>query len=165
MFKSLQQELVAMNPPIFSDTATVNLQGEYALLCIGANYSCAQYKINGFQELQFFLTDHRDAGVMAYQEWLISGDMNHFLSQINTPAFVLVTPAGERAWMIDLYDTGETLPINTLSIGIQAAAPLYIHNYEFYHEETAGREGYNILAIFQNDPEPIPAYSYIPAFS
>lgn len=153
-----------MNAPLFADTAAVHLQGEVALLCVGTEAQCTQYKINGFREIQILLTDHRESGSLAYKEWLRTGDMERFLSQMNTPAFVLVSPAGERGWTIDLYDTRDFSPINTLSIGVQAAAPLFIHNYAFYHEEPAGREGYNILAVYQNDPEPVMAFSFAPMY-
>jgi len=37
-----------------------------------------------------------------------------------------------------------------LKAGVQAAAPLFIHSFHFYHEERAGQDGYNILAVYQN---------------
>ena len=153
-----------MNLPIFADTAMVEIQGEQALQFIGADYEYAQYQIGGLQELQVFLTDHREAGVLAFQEWAGSGETRLFLERINAPAFILVTQAGERAWMIDLYETRDISPINTLSIGVDTPMPLRIHSYDFYHDEPAGQGSYNVLAIYQNDPEPIPAYSLVHAY-
>lgn len=154
-----------MNLPLIADTAMVEIQGEQALQCNGANYEYAQYQINGFQEIQVFLTDHREAGVLAFQEWTVSGDTGMFLEQMNSPAFILVTQAGERAWMIDLYETRDISPINTLSIGVDTPIPLRIHSYDFYHDEPVGQGNANILAIYQNDPEPIPAFSLVPAYA
>lgn len=154
-----------MNLPIFADTAMVEIQGEKALQFIGADYEYAQYQISGFQELQVFLTDHREKGVLAFQKWTGSRDTHLFLERLNSPAFILITQAGERAWMIDLYETRDISPINTLSIGVDTPMPLRIHSYDFYHDEPVGQGNYNILAFYQNDPEPIPAFSLVPAYA
>ncbi|MBE0697564.1 MAG: hypothetical protein IH586_11640 [Anaerolineaceae bacterium] len=154
-----------MNQPIFGDTAVVKLQSEQALDLIEAETHYAQYQLNGFEELQVFLTDHREEGALALQEWSNSGDVDRFLSRFNTPAFVLVNQAGERTWTIDLYDTSEISPINTLTIGVSIPEPLPIHSYDFYHFEPDGQNHYHILSIYQNDPELIPTFSLVPAYA
>jgi hypothetical protein len=154
-----------MNLPISGDTALVELQGENALGLIGADYHSAQYQLAGFAEVQVILTDHRQQGIMALQEWRASGDIQRFLRGFNTPAFFLFSQAGERGWMIDLYDTDEISPINTIHIGLNHPGLLPLHNYDFYHYEPDGVGGYHFLAIYQNDPELIPAFSLVPEYA
>jgi hypothetical protein len=154
-----------MNQPIFGDTALVELQGEQALDILGAETHYAQYQLNGFEEVQVFLTDHREEGVLALHELSQSGDYRRFLSRFNTPALVLVSQASERAWMVDLYDTSEISPINTVTMGVSIPGPLPVHNYDFYHYEADGQNQYHFFSVYQNDPELIPAFALVAAYA
>jgi hypothetical protein len=151
-----------MNLPISGDSALIELEGEQTLSLIGADYHSAQYQLNGFEELQIILTDHRQEGILALQDWYSSGDFQRFLRGFNTPAFFLLSQSGERGWMIDLYDTDKISQINTMRIG---QGPLPLHNYDFYHYEIDRQGEYHFFAIYQNDPERIPSFSLAPAYA
>ena len=150
-----------MNMPFFADTAMVEINGESSLRLIGADYQNAQYQVRGIQQLQVFLSDHRQEGVLAAHEWLTSHDFTRFTGRINTPAFVLITQPGETTLMIDLYDTQDISPLHTLALATDGR-PLAIHNYAYYHYEPSGQDSHASICIYQNDPEPFLVFSRMP---
>ncbi len=154
-----------MNLPFFADSAYVEIEGEQALDILEADYHSAMYQVRGFSELQIFLTDHRAESVVALQQALRGEGVGQFGGSLNALAFVVLTQIGERAWMIDLYETREHSPINTLEIGVGVADPLPVHNYHLYHYEPAATGAFHFFSVYQNDPELIPAFSLAPAFA
>jgi hypothetical protein len=153
-----------MNLPIFGDTVLVEIENNQSLCLVGADWECAQFQFGSFQEQRIFLNDHRAKSVLAVQEWLNDKKSNLLLAGFHTPAFALIAQAGERSWTIDLYDTSDISPINTLCIVENTPGPLPIHNYIFYHYEPSQEHGRHFFAVHQNDPEPFFAFPRVHAF-
>lgn len=153
-----------MNMPIFADTASIEVQDERALELLSADYSYVQFRLAGFAHLQVYVTDHRASSVVAFHKSQPGSDPALFANLFNTPAYILVSQAGERAIMIDLYAPAKGLPINTLWIGACQSSDLPIHHYHLYHEEPVNQGWSSFLAVYQNDPEPFPVMNRAPAY-
>jgi hypothetical protein len=162
-----------MNPPFFADSAEIEIQGEQPLTLVHADYQAAQFLVNGLAEIQVYVTDHRPESVLALRQCQGRADFDPFLSRFNGPAYALLTHAGERTWIIDLYETNDRSPINTVKIGVDIPGPLPIHTYHVYHYEPAAsqiakpasEQRFHFFWVYQNDPEPFLALSLTPAYA
>jgi len=138
-----------MNEPIFSGSASIQLQGKRALRLRTTQNDYAEYEVIGFDHPAIILRDYRKRSRAALSNILEKSNPSTFAPEFNTPAIVTVRKKSQEQLLVELKETTETDPPDMLWIAIGIRNNLPVYDYHFRQIEALQKGRFALFSLYR----------------